>query len=762
MRMFLFCSVFFSILEYLRTLSITLLDSRSSTITTILGEFMKSGLLRYHIFLFLCFSLLVLPLQSEEGEWMPTQLNKLSWTQLQQLGLLLTPDEIYNPNAPSIEDAIVLLGGGTGSFISNDGLMVTNHHVAVGAVQSVSSVTQDYLKDGFYAETREKEISIPSYNASIVVDMTEVTNDVLAAVTEGMTPDERTKAIRAKSTELEKAAKGTTDYTCRVVDFFYGVKYFLIKTEVLKDVRLVCAPPVSIGTFGGDDDNWMWPRHTGDFAFMRAYVSPDGKPAAYSKDNVPYHPRKFLPISTQGFQEGSFAMLLGFSGRTFRYRTSTEIQMQVEETLPFLVDLTKMQIDIINEARKKDHAVSIKYHSRVQSISNGWKNRAGSLLGIKSADVLNIRKTEEKQFTQFLMTQPELQKKYGNVINDIEAAYKDLRQFNKKLQMLTVGMNVSDMVRIGNEFRQVLKAFAKDSVSGDMKIPEARLAELQKSFTNIHKNFDVNVDKVLLSAMMKVAAGLPEGQKINAIQRVTGSKTGEALDRAIKEFVDELYDDTKLTTLAGCEKLSGKDADDIEDDPFVQFSIALDKDLSPLTDSSAAFNARTGLLRTKFMEGWMKYKNTEIYPDANRTLRFTYGQVKSYDARDAVHYGYATTLTGMMQKETGADPFIVPEKLKSLWKNKDFGQYVDPKLNDVPIAFVATLDITGGNSGSPMINGKGDLIGLAFDGNWEGMANDYFYQPEVNRTIGCDARFVLFYLDKYLGAQNLLKEMILK
>ncbi len=728
-----------------------------------LGEFMKSGLLRYHILLFLCVSFIALPLLSkDEGEWMPTQLNKLTWTQLQQLGLLLTPEEIYNPNGPSIEDAIVLLGGGTGSFVSNDGLMVTNHHVAVGAVQSVSSVKTDYLNDGFYADTRDKEISIPSYSASIVVDMTEVTNEVLSGVTDGMSADERAKAIRAKSTEIENAAKVDTLHSFRVVDFFYGVKYFLIKTEVLRDVRLVCAPPVAIGTYGGDDDNWMWPRHTGDFAFMRAYVDPTGKPAKYSKDNVPYHPRKFLPISVQGVQEGSFAMIMGFPGRTNRYRTSPEVQLQVDESLPLIVELTKMQIDIINEARKKDHAVSIKYHSRVQGISNGWKKYVGSLMGIKSADVVSKRKVEEKQFNQFLMTQPDLQKKYGNVISDIETAYNGLRKFNKKQLMLTVGLNQSDMVKLGNEFRQLAKAFVKDSVSGDMKAPEKNLKDIKDTYTNIHKNFDVNVDKALLIAMIKEAATLPEGQKITAVQHVVGSKTGESLDKAIMEFVDDLYDDTKLTTIEGCEKLSKKDADDIQDDPFVEFSIALDKDLAPLQDSTTAFNARAGLLRTKFMEGWMKWKNTEIYPDANRTLRFTYGQVKSYDARDAVHYGYATTLSGMMQKETGVDPFIVPEKLKALWKSKDFGQYVDPKLNDVPIAFVATLDITGGNSGSPMINGKGELIGLAFDGNWEGMANDYYYQPDVNRTIGCDARFVLFYLDKYLGAQGLMKEMMLK
>ncbi len=721
---------------------------------------MKSKSIYHLAVLFLFLTLLALPLSSkDEGQWMPTQINKLPWSQLQQLGLQLTPEQIYNPNGPSLEDAIVLLGGGTGSFVSADGLIITNHHVAVGAVQSVSSVETDYLKDGFTAETRDKEIAIPSYSARVVVDMQDVTNEIYSTLSDTMSPESRTKAIRAKSTEVEKKAKGESDYICNVVDFFYGVKYYLIKYETLKDIRLVLAPPVSIGTYGGDDDNWMWPRHTGDFAFMRAYVSPEGKSVAYAKENVPYKPRKFLPMSTEGVQEGTFSMIMGFPGRTFRYRTSPEMQIQVDETLPLGIDLGKTQIDIINEARKKDHAVSIKYHSRVQGISNGWKYREGALLGIKSADVIKLRQNEETKFKSFLSTQPELQKKYGNIIYEIDQLYKELRTFNKKQIVLGQGFFVADGIRLASSFKDFANSFEKDSVSGDMKPTESSIKNLKDTYTNVLKNSDVNVDKTLLVAMLKKASELPTEQKISAVQKIVGDKTGEKLDKALWNFVNDLYDDSRLTTVEGCEKLISKDADDIKDDALVQFMMELDNDFAPLQGMTQKFNSKAGVLRTRLMEAWLKYKNTEIYPDANRTLRFTYGQVMPYYARDAVRYNYVTTLSGVMQKETGADPFIVPEKLKTLHEKKAFGEYADPKMNDVPVAFVATLDITGGNSGSPVMNGKGELIGVAFDGNWEGMANDYYYQPSVNRTISVDSRYVLFYIDKYANAQNILNEI---
>ncbi|TAK51668.1 MAG: hypothetical protein EPO24_15680, partial [Bacteroidetes bacterium] len=366
------------------------------------------------------------------------------------------------------------------------------------------------------------------------------------------------------------------------------------------------------------------------------------------------------------------------------------------------------------------------------------------------------------KFNAFLSSQPELQKKYGTVLSEIDAAYKELRSFNKKQTVLGQGIYAVDIVRLAGEFKTFANSFVEDSSSGEKKPTEASMKRLKESYTGTLKNSDVNVDKSLLTAMLKKAAELPEEQKIAAVQAIVGNKTGESLEKAIRNFVDDLYDDSKLMTVEGCDKLMTMDAEDILDDAAVQFSLELDKDFTPIQAKVAAFNAKTAMLRTRLMEGWMKWKNTEIYPDANRTLRFTYGQIKSYEARDAVQYNYVTSLSGVMQKETGKDPFVVPDKLKSLWSAKDFGMYKDAKINDVPVAFVATLDITGGNSGSPIMNGKGELIGVAFDGNWEGMANDFYYQPSVNRTIGVDSRYVLFYVDKYANAQNLLKEIMNK
>ncbi|MDI6766335.1 MAG: S46 family peptidase [Bacteroidota bacterium] len=708
--------------------------------------------------IFLLFSGLTFP---DEGMWMLNQLGKLPISDMQKNGLQIPLEGIYNPDGTSLKDAIVLLGGGTSSFISAEGLILTNHHVAFGAIQSVSSVEEDRLKDGFLANTKEEEISIPSYNAQVVVSITDVTTEVLGAVNDTMSTDSRAKAIQSKMREIEKREKGDTEYEFRISEFYNGVKYFMYKYEVFKDVRLVYAPPTSIGNYGGEVDNWYWPRHTGDFALMRVYIAPDGKHAKYSKENVPYKPKVYLPISTQGYTENSFAMILGFPGRTFRYRTSPEILLAKDETLPLNMELFKMRMDIIEAAGKNDRATEIKYAGRWRGMANAYKNYQGTLEGMRRADILKLRKEEETKFSEFLSTDPELENKYGTVLSDIATLFDDLKTFNQKQIIMSQLMGSSDVLSLSNRFRNFAKSFTKDS-TGEIKPPTAMYNELKDAFPNTYKNTNFVVDKDVLTAMILKAAELPPDQQIKIIQKIIGNKTGEKRNCAVREFVDDLYDDTKLLTTEGCLKLLSKDADDILDDEFVRFSNELDKDFSQIMPKSSAFNAKIGLLRSKLLEAHMAWKGFDIYPDANRTLRLTHGVIKSYNPRDAVHYDYQTLLGGIMEKETGEDPFIVPQKLQQLWETKDFGKYADPRLNDVPVAFIANLDITGGNSGSPVINGKGELIGLAFDGNWEAVVGDYVYQEPFNRSINVDSRYILFVLDKFSNAQNILNELTIK
>lgn len=694
----------------------------------------------------------------DEGMWMLNQLWKLPITEMQKNGLSIPIEGIYNPDGMSLKDAIVLLGGGTSSFISAEGLILTNHHVAFGAIQSVSSVEEDRLKDGFLAKTKQEEISIPTYNAQVVISTTDVTTEILSAVNDTMSTDSRAKAIQSKMREIEKREKGETEYEFRISEFYNGVKYYMSKYEVFKDVRLVYAPPTAIGNYGGEVDNWFWPRHTGDFSLMRVYIAPDGKHAKYSKENVPYKPKVYLPISTQGYTENTFAMILGFPGRTYRYRTSPEIQLAKDETLPLNMELFKMRMDIIEAAGKDDRATEIKYAGRWRGMANTYKNFQGTLEGMRHAGILKFRKEEEIKFKEFLKTNSDLEIKYGTVISDIATLYNDLKRFNRKQVVMSQLMGSSDVLSLANRFRNFAKSFTKDS-TGELKPPTATYNELKDALPNTYKNTNFIVDKDVLTAMILKAADLPVDQQIEAIQNIVDKKIDDKREKAIREFVEDLYDDTKLLTIEDCTKLLNKDADDILDDAFIKFSVELDKDNREIVSKVTAFNAKIGLLRMKLLEANMAWKGSDIYPDANRTLRLSYGVIKSYNPRDAVHYDYQTSLGGVMEKETGEDPFIVPQKLRQLWETKDFGKYADPRLNDVPVAFLANLDITGGNSGSPVINGKGELIGLAFDGNWEAVVGDYVFQEPLNRSINVDARYILFVLDKYSNAENIIKEL---
>ncbi|HZY09632.1 MAG TPA: S46 family peptidase, partial [Bacteroidota bacterium] len=664
---------------------------------------------------------------TDEGQWMLTQLDKLPWAEMKKRGLELTAEQIYNPNGTSLKDAIVLLGGGTASFVSPEGLILTNHHVAYGAIQSVSSVQEDYLKNGFHAKTKEEELSIPTYTAQIVISIKDVTTEVLSAVNDTMSGGDRTKAIQAKSREIEKIAKGESQYEYRISETYNGVKYILFGYEVLKDVRLVYAPPTAIGNYGGEVDNWYWPRHTGDFSFMRAYVAPDGKSAKYAKENVPYHPKVFLPISTKGFKENSFAMIMGFPGRTFRYRTAPEIQLSKDESLPLTMELFKKRMDIIEGAGKNDRAVEIKYSGRWRGLANTYKNFQGTLEGMKRANLIKRRQAEEQNFIEFLLSKPELEKKYGTIITDIATTYGELQAINKKqivLNQITTGV---DILRLATQFKNFANSFSKDT-TGAIRPSESSMKETKDAISNTFRNVELNVDKAILTALIAEATKLPKNQKITAVQRIVGNNAGPDAEERIRNFVDDLYDDTRFTTTEGCEKMMTKSAGDILDDEFVKFVLELDKDNTPLQTQMGQFNPKIGALRTKLIEAIMEWKGKDIYPDANRTLRLTHGMIKSYKPRDAVYYNYITTLGGVIEKESGEDPFIVPPKLKGLWELKDFGQYADPELGDVPVAFLANLDITGGNSGSPVINGKGEFIGIAFDGNWEAVVGDYLYQ----------------------------------
>lgn len=599
----------------------------------------------------------------DEGMWMLDAINKLPLNEMKKTGLELTPEQIYNPNGTSLKDAVVSLGGGTGSFVSPNGLILTNHHVAYGAIVSVSSVMEDRLKNGFLANKYEEEIQIDNMTAQVLVSMKDITDEVLAEIQDDISAADRQKAINAKLREIEKREKGITDFECRATDVYAGVKYYLFTFEIIKDIRLVYAPTNSIGNYGGEIDNWIWPRHTGDFSFLRAYVSPEGKTVKFSKDNVPYKPKHFFPISTQGFDDGSYQMIMGFPGRTFRYRTAADVKVAFEEALPTTVDLFKTRIEIINKWGKKDRAIELKYANRVRGLENTYKNSLGVLDGMKRIKLIQMKEAEEADFLNFINSNPELKSKYGSVLSEIDKLISDLLQYNKKRMML-MNLQSTDLYRLAQRLMSFTAVPAKDSLGKIISRTDADRAPMKTFFDAVYKNYVPEVDKELFTALLMKAAGLPQEQSLEVVQKIVKGKTGEKREIAIQKFVDDLYCDTDLRTKEKAEKLLKEDDGDIRDDEFVEFAIALDKDDAVVKDRYAKYETQIGLLRTKLMEAYMKWKGENLYPDANRTLRFTYGTVKTLRPRDAVNLDFVTTLGGVMEKETGSEPFEVPAKLR--------------------------------------------------------------------------------------------------
>jgi hypothetical protein len=718
--------------------------------------------IRVVVFALVVLTLFVGGTRPDEGMWLLDSVHKLPLADMRKSGLELTPEQIYSTNGPSLKDAVMQLGGGTASFVSPDGLIITNHHVAFGSIQRLSSLQNDYLKNGFVANSRSEELAT-STSAEIIESMKDVTDEILSATTSLMSPEDRTRAIQARIKEVEDAIPGQPGHASRVVEMYSGVKYYLFTSMRLRDIRLVYAPPSAIGNFGGEVDNWMWPRHTGDFSLMRAYTGPDGRPAKYSKDNVPFKPKKFLPISTQGYGEGSFAMILGFPGRTFRYREASAVEFARDETLPVTIDLYKTRIDIISGASKDDRALAIKYASALRGVANTYKKYLGMMEGIRRSNVIAVKQAEEARFTAYLASNADLSNKYGSLLADLQRVSNDLRKLERKnllLTNLTAGVNV---LRIANRFATFVDTPVKDSL-GNMIEPTAKQsAPVMEFVDSTLKDTDPRIDKQMCAALLLKSANMVPEDQLEVVKEIAGFHAAGEKEEAIKEFVDDLYSESDLVTPAGCKELLMKSPRKINNDAFVQFARRIAADQRPLQAKVQGINSTLSGLRERLVRAWMEWKKTEVtYPDANRTLRFTYGQVMPLSPRDAVQYSFETTLAGVIEKESTDDPFVVPPRLKELWKNRDFGKYVDKKSNDIPVAFLTDNDITGGNSGSPVINGKGELIGCAFDGNWDGIIGDYYYQHEYNRTISVDARYILFVLDKFSGAQHLLNEMVIR
>lgn len=697
---------------------------------------------------------------ADEGMWLLNSIDKLPIDSLKARGLKLNPEEIYNPAGGGISDAVVRLGA-TASFVSPQGLIITNHHVAFGAIQRQSTPEHNYLRDGFYAKTKEEEIPAIGYDAYVTKSFKDVTDKVLNAVNEKMSDLERYLAIEKITKSIVKECEKGEDMKCRVASMYGGKEYYLFTYFKIRDIRIVYVPPLSIGEFGGEIDNWMWPRHAGDFSFLRAYVAKDGSAAEYSKDNVPYNSKTYFKISSTGVKEGDFVMLIGFPGTTRRYESSFFVDNMVNYEYPKDIRLRQELISILEEESAEDSSVALRLSSRIKGLYNYLKKNQGMLDGFKKSGLLHKKIEEEKALKEFLSKNTEAMAKYGNVFSQLDNLYQEKKKFQDKdflLEWMIYGSNFLDFA--STIYKWSLEKEKKD-VDREPGYQNRDRAETKEWLKDSQINLVPSVDEKLLVYFFKKALELPPGQKVLAIEKIFERKEDQDKNRVIEDFVSDLYQNTKLGSVDTRLKMFGMSRKDLVklNDSFINFALELEKDREELRIENKKFNGASQRLQPKLIQAYSEWKDKKLYPDANGTIRFNYAEVKGYNPKDAIKYKYITTLTGVMEKDTGEEPFDVPDELKQVYAKKDLGVYFNRSLGDVPVNFLSTNDITNGNSGSPVLNGKGELVGLAFDGDYEAMTSDYQFNPEITRAINVDIRYVLFLLDKVYHTEELLKEL---
>ena len=722
-------------------------------------------------------SLVPMSVLGDEGMFLPDTLSQLPLKKLQQRGLKIAITDIYNPNGPSIKDAVVIVDGGTGEFLSSEGLMLTNHHVAFDALVAASDQSKDYATNGYLAHNRGEELPAKDYTVQITQELKDVTADVLSGVTDTISPPDRAAAIQNKTRSLVAAnARPAEGITANVLPLNEGLSYYLFTYLTLRDVRIVYAPPKNIGFFGGDPDNFEWPRHDGDFTFMRAYVGRDGKPAEYGAGNVPYQPKKFLSISIGGVKENDFVMVMGYPGTTRRYRESYSVAYNQDVAMPFQIDVFNKQIEELQNAGKNDPDLQLKLQSRIFEIANTLKDLEGSVVAMRRFGVVDQKRSEETAFTRWISADPNRQKKYGEVLPSLQKAYDELTQTAQRDLIVQQVAQLSDLFQVLSLVNRVAADKQKPQAERNATLAMTAI-RARGALPEILADRNAASERSLLAFFLRKAAGLPAGQKLDAAEKLFGNLQGEARVRAEEDFARAFAESKNLATAESVSGLFEKTPAQLKElkEPVIDFAGEVGDLAAQIGTRQRSFNVTVTRWRPLLVQGMSEMHannagsprgqpawGANSYPDANRTLRFTYGDVKGYVPHDAAIYQPFTNLSGVIEKDTGREPFDVPAKLKQLYRARDFGPYATPDGQNVPVNFLSTTDIIGGNSGSPIMNGRGEQVGIIFDGNYEGLGNEFFYNDAKGRAIAVDIRYVLFIADKFGGAGYLLKELDIK
>ncbi len=692
-----------------------------------------------------------------EGMWIPLLIEKFHIEEMREQGFRLSADDIYSINKACLKDAVVLFGNGcTGEVISPEGLLLTNHHCGYGKIQSHSSVENDYLTDGFWAYSKDEELPNPGLSVSFLVRMEDVTEKVLGNLDEITNEKQRQLKIAQRIRNIKDKSTQGTHYIADIKPFYFGKEYYLFIYEKFTDVRLVGAPPSSIGKFGGDTDNWMWPRHTGDFSLFRIYADSENKPADYSPDNVPYTPKKYLNLSVKGIKENDFTMILGYPARTEEYLTSEELKLIVKESLPRKIELRNIRLNSMKKAMEESPEIRIKYASKYASISNAWKKWIGEIKGIERFNAIEKKIKLEADFTQWLNDNPEYKEQYGKLLPEFTQIYKQLKPYyiaNDFGNEAVLGVELLDF--ISNFFKSL--DFISNTDEVEMK---KSLDALKKQAVIFFANYEIEIDKKIFPKMLEsFYTNVDKQFHPEFFNRIMKKYKGD-----YKKFTDDIYEKSifanqeKLIEIL--DKFALDDIKEILNDPafqvYISFSNIFSTKVYPTYEN---LTKELENLYDDYLEALMLMQPGKLfYPDANHTMRLTYGKIQGYSPANAIDYYYLTTLKGVMEKDNPEIyDYDVPDKLKDLFEKKDFGPYT--QNGSMPVCFIASNHTSGGNSGSPVLNADGYLIGVNFDRNWEGTMSDYMYDPSMCRNISLDIRYVLFIIEKFAEAHNLIKEL---
>ena len=688
--------------------------------------------------------------RADEGMWMLPLIQKLNIKEMSNMGFKLSAKDIYDINNSSLKDAVLQFGGGcTAEIISKDGLVLTNHHCGYGTIQKLSSVDHNYLLNGFWAKNRDEEIPANGLTVTFLDRFEDVTKEVTEALSGLIEPKAREDALKAISDRLTDKAVGENKYLKgRVVSFFGDNQYYLIISKTYNDIRFVGAPPSSIGKFGADTDNWMWPRHTGDFSMFRIYADKDNNPAEFSKNNIPYQPKKFLTISLKGVKQNDPSMILGYPGRTNRFMTSYEVKETSEITNAATILVRGVRQNILMTDMVADPKIRLMYSNKYAGSSNSWKKAIGMNETFVKLKVYERRAAEEKAFMEWVAADPVRVEKYGKALTDVKSAIEGRAKLQFTLKYYTEALNSIELTAAA------LRYGSKSD--GDSKEERGGRPTALASPADFYKDYNIATDKKVAKAMMTLFK-----EKVPATDLPDFYKTIDAdYQGSIDAYVEAMFSQSVFVSEEKLKAALAGDKKEMEHDPAYIAGKNISDAMVKYTREIEQYRSLYAKGQKQYIAGMLDMKAGQaMYPDANFTMRLTYGKVLNYSPKDGVIYDYVTTLDGVMQKE---DPknweFVVPTKLKELYNAKDFGQYA-LKDGRMPVAFLTNNDITGGNSGSPVLNGKGELIGTAFDGNWESMSGDIIFEPSLQRCINVDIRYTLFIMDKFGGAGYLLNEM---